>query len=76
MQPILKCSRCQSDLIRDYGRKQKLRTNILIFENGKCFAKCLKCKADIEVPLTLDIPITPRVEKKKLKYVVTNLDKR
>lgn len=75
-QPILKCSKCGREMIRDYGGKQKLRTNILIFEDGKCIAKCMKCKANVEVPIILDMPLETGPAKNKVKYVVRSLDKR
>lgn len=61
---MFSCPKCGNEVIRSYGSdKVKLRTNIVIWENGKCVCKCLKCKADVPVPLSLHLP-TGRV----LKY--------
>jgi len=58
------CEKCGNEIIRSYGTaKWKLRTNIVIWEDGRCVCKCLKCKSEVEVPLALHLP-TGRV----LKY--------
>jgi hypothetical protein len=33
-----------------------MRTNIVIFEEDKCICKCLKCHAEVEVPVVLYLP--------------------
>lgn len=74
-QALFNCPKCGSEMIRDYNRKKKLRTNILVFEGGKCVAKCLKCKANVEVPISLDIPSPPRPKKKNLRHVIIDVDR-
>jgi len=61
------CPKCGNPLVREYaGGKQKLRTNILVWDENGCVAKCPKCKADVSVPVVLNLP-----EKKKIRYVVS-----
>jgi len=51
---------CGNEVLRSYGdeKKVKLRTNIIVWEldTGKCFCKCLKCKAEIPLDLSITIP--------------------
>lgn len=74
-QAILNCPKCGSELIRDYGDKQKLRTNILIFERGKCTVKCPNCKGNVDVPITLNLTLPTAPVKKKLKHVIMSVDR-
>jgi hypothetical protein len=49
--------KCGNEIIKSYpGDKSKLRTNILIFEDGKAFCKCSKCHEDVFVPVILNDP--------------------
>ena len=67
MQEKNSCPKCGNPLIREYpGGKQKLRTNILVWDENGCVAKCPKCKADVSVPVVLNLQ-----EKKKIRYVVS-----
>lgn len=62
------CKKCGNEVIRSYPEnKIKLRTNIVIWENGKCICKCLKCKSEVEIPITLHLPggRTVKSEQKK-----------
>jgi hypothetical protein len=55
VESILECAECREGLIKSYpGGKKKLRTNILIFENGECIVKCPRCKADQRIPIKLE----------------------
>ena len=47
----MKCPICKKSIISTEGRKQKLRSRIVIFDNGKTIAKCLNCKSDVEIPV-------------------------
>ena len=67
---ILKCGKCGADIIKDYGLKQKLRANILIWEDGQCIAKCHKCKCNVNVPVKLD---TSTVSEKKIGKIVNSV---
>lgn len=51
---MINCS-CGNEIIRYYPttNKYKLRTNIVIWEKGRAFCKCLKCKKEIEIPVIL-----------------------
>jgi len=75
VQRTLKCPNCQNEIIRDYDGKQKLRTNILVFENSKCLAKCLKCRSNIEVPVTLNLSPQSEHVKKRLRHVIFDVDR-
>jgi len=60
------CPNCSNEIIKSYPNgKHKLRTNIVIWENGKAFCKCQQCHSDVEVPVSLDLPSS-----KKIKYYV------
>jgi len=65
------CKSCGNEVCRSYGKdKIKIRTNIIIIENGKTIVKCLKCKHEVEIPLFLKLPtgeIVPKNEKNKGK---------
>jgi hypothetical protein len=62
------CEKCGNEVIRSYPTgKVKLRTNIVVWEDDKCICKCLKCKADVEIPLTLHLPTGKIVGSKKVK---------
>ena len=65
-QGIFSCPKCGNEVIRDYGRKQKLRTNILVWEDGNCIAKCSRCSGEVSVPIILNLQPKP----KKLVHVV------
>jgi hypothetical protein len=62
------CKTCGSEVIRSYGSKIKLRTNIVLWENGKCVCKCLKCKAWVELPLFLELPTGKIIGKTGVKH--------
>lgn len=47
----MKCPICKKAIISTEGKKQKLRSRIVIFDNGKTTAKCLNCKSDVEIPV-------------------------
>jgi predicted nucleic-acid-binding Zn-ribbon protein len=65
------CPKCGNELIRSYGaEKIKLRTNIVVWSDGICIAKCLKCKSDVSVPISLHLPTG-----KVLKYEETKSKK-
>ena len=53
------CKKCGNEVIRSYGdeKKIKMRTNIVVWEldTERCICKCLKCKAEVEVPLMLKL---------------------
>ncbi len=53
------CPKCGNEVIRSYGdeKKIKLRTNIIVFEldTKRVFCKCLKCKNEVEIPLSLHL---------------------
>jgi len=54
---IFFCPQCGNEVIRSYpSGKIKMRTNIVIFEEDKCICKCLKCHAEVEVPVVLYLP--------------------
>ena len=60
------CENCGNEVVKSYpGGKVKLRTNIVIWEDGKAFCKCQKCHAEVPIPVILDLPTG-----KKLKYYV------
>ncbi|MBI9086807.1 MAG: hypothetical protein JEZ11_24635 [Desulfobacterales bacterium] len=73
-QTLIECPNCRSEILKDYGDKKKLRAGILIFENGKCLAKCPKCKGIVEVPIILKIPVTPQTPKKVYRHVIKGVD--
>ncbi len=73
-QTLFKCPNCGGEMIRDYNNKKKMRTNILVFEGGKCIAKCLKCKENVEVPITLNLNSPPRLRKRNLRHVIIGVD--
>ncbi len=50
----MRCPICGRPLIVKDGAKRKLRTRIVIFANGRAFAKCQYCKSDVEVPVFID----------------------
>jgi hypothetical protein len=51
------CDKCGNEVIRSYpDGKIKCRTNIIIWEKGRAICKCLKCKAEVEIPVTLHLP--------------------
>ena len=50
----MRCPVCGRPLIVKDGAKRKLRTRIVIFSNGRAFAKCQYCKSDVEVPVFID----------------------
>lgn len=56
---MINCEKCGNEVLRSYGdeKKLKLRTNIIIWEldNHRCIAKCLKCKSEVEMPLSLHL---------------------
>ncbi len=74
-QSLFKCPKCGAEMIRDYNNKKKMRTNILVFEHGRCIAKCLKCKSDVEVPISLNLFTPPRPRKKNLRHVIIGVDR-
>ncbi|MEW6087368.1 MAG: hypothetical protein AB1498_03625 [bacterium] len=47
----MKCPICNKTIISNEGRKQKLRTRIIIFDQGKTIAKCQNCKSEVEIPV-------------------------
>jgi hypothetical protein len=49
------CPFCGNEMIKHYPNgKQKLRTNIIVWENGKeAVAKCNVCHRDVNVPINL-----------------------
>jgi len=50
----LRCPTCGKGLlIRRDDEQRVLRTRILIFNNGSCFAKCPFCKTEVAVPIKL-----------------------
>jgi hypothetical protein len=51
------CPNCGNTLIKEYPNgKQKLRTNIIVFEEGKeAVCKCNVCHADVDVPISLNL---------------------
>jgi hypothetical protein len=60
------CPNCGNELLKSYpNNKHKLRTNIVIFENGKAFCKCQKCHSDVAIPIVLKLPTS-----NKIKYYV------
>ena len=60
------CPACGNEVIKSYpGGKCKLRTNIIIWEDGKAFCKCQKCHADVSIPVVLELPTG-----RKLKYYI------
>ena len=53
---LIYCPKCGNTVMKSYPNKKiKLRTNILIFEPSKTICKCMKCHAEIEVPIQLEI---------------------
>ena len=51
------CEQCGNELVRSYPNgKIKIRTNIIVFEDDTCICKCLKCKKDVSIPLSLHLP--------------------
>ncbi|OGM09500.1 hypothetical protein A2Z67_00165 [Candidatus Woesebacteria bacterium RBG_13_36_22] len=72
---IFDCKNCGNEVIRSYGEegKVKLRTNIIIWSGGECICKCLRCKGEVKIPLTLHLPggrtigYDDRAEKRKTK---------
>lgn len=60
------CEKCGNEVVKSYpGGKVKLRTNIVIWEDGRAFCKCQKCHSEVPIPVSLDLPTG-----KKLKYYV------
>ncbi|MDD5772199.1 MAG: hypothetical protein PHX78_01870 [bacterium] len=47
----MKCPVCKKTIICTEGKKLKLRSRIVIFDNGKATAKCISCKSDVEIPI-------------------------
>ena len=63
---IFYCNQCGNEIIKSYpGGKVKMRTNIIIWEDGRAFCKCDKCHAEVQVPVTLELPTG-----KKMKHYV------
>lgn len=58
-----KCRRIVLDTNEDGTRK--LRSRMILFENGGTFALCPGCKSKVPVPISLDIPTSPT-----LKHVI------
>lgn len=58
-----KCSRIVLDTNADGSKK--LRSRMLLFENGGTVAICPGCKWKVAVPVTLDIPTS-----RTLKHVI------
>ena len=67
---LVKCDRCGTEMVRDYGGKRKLRAKIVVWENGKCLGKCQKCGHDVPLPVVLDIP--PAEKKTARRHVIIN----
>lgn len=66
IRPRIKCPQCGTSILNEYdGQKRKLRTNILVWDSSGCIAKCPNCKADVRVPVILNLPI-----KSKMRHVV------
>jgi len=64
------CEACGNEVIKSYpDGKWKLRTNIVIWEDGKAFCKCAKCHSDVPIPVTLELPTG-----RKLKYYVLEME--
>ena len=60
------CNKCGNQLIKSYpNNKYKLRTNIIIFENGKAICKCQQCHSDVVIPVALELPTN-----RKMKFYV------
>jgi hypothetical protein len=60
------CAKCGNEVIKSYpGDKWKLRTNIVIWQDGQAFCKCESCHADVPIPVVLELPTG-----RKLKYYV------
>ncbi len=54
---VVKCPKCGNDILSSYrDGKTKLRSPILIWDDKGCVAKCPGCKAEVEVPVKLDLP--------------------
>jgi hypothetical protein len=67
MQEMISCPKCGNPLIREYpGGKKKLRTNILVWDKNGCTAKCMQCKSDVSIPVTLNFG-----KNKKIRHVVS-----
>ena len=67
----LKCTKCKHDLIKSYDNGvKKLRTNIVVFDGDECVAKCLNCKSDQVIPLTLN-PINRKKRKGAIPVLIS-----
>ena len=62
------CPQCGNEVLKSYpaqkgqGPKFKLRTNILIWEDGRAFCKCQKCHAEVPIPVTLELPTGRKIK--------------
>jgi len=54
----MKCPHCNGKIFQKSEDSIKLRTQILIFEDELCKAKCRYCKELIELPIALTEEIT------------------
>jgi hypothetical protein len=62
---ILRCP-CGEPVMIQVAGKVKVRTNIVIFENGHALVKCRHCKSDLTAPITTTMPLTPKKPDVKL----------
>jgi len=63
---MIHCEKCGNEIVKSYpGGKVKLRTNIIVWEDGKAFCKCTKCHAEVPIPVVLELPTG-----RKLQYYV------
>ena len=69
---IFYCENCGNEVLKSYpGGKAKLRTNILIWEEGRAFCKCLQCHAEVPIPVVLELPTGRTLPPgKHLKYFI------
>jgi hypothetical protein len=53
----MRCPKCGTEIIKEYPseRKIKLRTSIVVFEDGKKpVGRCPKCHTDVDLPVKLE----------------------
>jgi hypothetical protein len=63
---LARCQNCNNPVVVKEGKKIKLRTNIVVFEDDSCVVKCPHCKTSLKIPLALKLSETASQRDQKL----------